>query len=111
MRGFKSQIPNPKSQTNSKLQIPTAQTTSFGVFNLGHWSLFVIWCLGFGAYDLLSNAHQGEDSSKSEEQGRRPGGEQGREDTRFSKGEKNIKGHPVGKTDHDADPDAQCHPS
>jgi hypothetical protein len=22
----------------------------FGILNLAHWNLFVVWCLGFGAY-------------------------------------------------------------
>jgi hypothetical protein len=29
------------------------KTVLFGTLNLGHWNLFDIWCLGFGAYPKL----------------------------------------------------------
>jgi hypothetical protein len=42
---FKFQIPNSKSQINSKLQFQITETMLFGISNFGDWNLFVIWCL------------------------------------------------------------------
>jgi hypothetical protein len=33
------------------------KTILFEILNLGYWDLFVIWCLGFGAYDLVCFHH------------------------------------------------------
>jgi hypothetical protein len=44
MLNSKSQIPN-KSQIKS----PMTETILFGILDFGHWSLFVVWCLEFGA--------------------------------------------------------------
>ena len=60
-----------------------------------------------GAYDLLSDAHQGEDASQTEENRRDPGGKEGRQDSWFSEGEEEIKSDPIGKSNHHADSDAQ----
>jgi len=43
----KSQITNPKSQTNSKLQYSNSKL-SLGQWNFGHWSFFGFWCLVLG---------------------------------------------------------------
>jgi hypothetical protein len=45
---MKSQIPNPKSQTNPKSQIPNSKQNRFGHWKLGHWKLFGIWNLVIG---------------------------------------------------------------
>jgi hypothetical protein len=46
----KFQITNFKSQISSKSQFQMTETNFFEISNLSHWNLFVIWCLGFGAY-------------------------------------------------------------
>ncbi len=56
---------------------------------------------------LLPEAHQGEDPGQAEEDGWNPCGEKGRENAWFSKGEEDIKGNTIGKSDQDTDPDAQ----
>ena len=48
---MKSQIPNPKSQTNSKFQAPSSKRLVLGI-----WSLVLVWCLGFGAWNLVFGA-------------------------------------------------------
>ncbi len=48
MRKF--QIPNLKFQINSKLQFQMSQKVLFRISNFGHWELFGIWCLAFGAF-------------------------------------------------------------
>jgi hypothetical protein len=40
---------NSKSQINSKSQFQTTEKILSGILNFAHWSLFVIWCLVFGA--------------------------------------------------------------
>ena len=45
----KFQITNSKSQISTKCQIQITKIILFDILNFGHWSLFVIWCLGFGA--------------------------------------------------------------
>ena len=60
---------------------------------------------------LLSDAHQGEDSSQTEEDGWNPCGEERRENPWFPKGKEDIKGDAIGKSDQDTDPDAQGDPS
>ncbi len=45
---MKFQIPNPKSQINSKFQFSKFQTR-FGHLNFGRWILFGIWCLVLSA--------------------------------------------------------------
>jgi hypothetical protein len=50
MSHFKSQIPNPKSQTNPKSQIPIFQTLVFRSLVIG--SLVLIWNLVLGAWNL-----------------------------------------------------------
>jgi len=49
MNYAKFQIPNYKSQTNPKSQSPMTETILFGILDFGHWNLFVVWCLEFGA--------------------------------------------------------------
>ena len=46
----KFQIPNPKSQTKSKFQIPTERRNRQAV---GAWSLRLVWDLGFGIRNFL----------------------------------------------------------
>jgi len=47
MKSF--QIPNNNFQIPNKLQIPISNDPRDFVLNLGHWDLFGVWCLGFGA--------------------------------------------------------------
>jgi hypothetical protein len=49
----KFQIPNSKSQINSKFQTPKLQTEKFGHWNFGYWCLFGIWCLVLGISLLM----------------------------------------------------------
>jgi hypothetical protein len=47
---LKIQIPNPKTQINSKLQIPKGRR---GIeMQLGVWNLEFVWDLGFGIWDF-----------------------------------------------------------
>ncbi len=48
----KFQSTNSKSQTNSKFQFPNSKL--FRIFNFGHWTLFVIWCLEFGILSFVA---------------------------------------------------------
>jgi hypothetical protein len=46
-------IPNDKSQIPNKFQFPNLNDRNDFVWKLVHWSLFVIWCLVFGASPQL----------------------------------------------------------
>ncbi len=46
------QIPNSKFQITNKFQSPISNDPNSFVLDFGHWCLFGIWCLGFGAYSL-----------------------------------------------------------
>jgi hypothetical protein len=48
----KSQITNPKSQTNAKSQLTNSKRLEFGACS--SWSLFEFWSLGFGALEPSS---------------------------------------------------------
>jgi hypothetical protein len=63
----------------------------------------------FDASSLLSDAHQGENSGQTKENGRDPTGEKGGENPRFSEGYKNVKDDPIDKTKHHTNPNAQSH--
>jgi hypothetical protein len=47
---MKFQIPNPKSQRSSKLQIPKDQRIMRRPLELGAWDFFGAWDLGFGIF-------------------------------------------------------------
>ncbi|ODS33860.1 MAG: hypothetical protein SCARUB_01021 [Candidatus Scalindua rubra] len=49
----KLQISNYKFQTSSKLQLPNDPNQFVCNFGFGHWNLFVIWDLLFGAYQIF----------------------------------------------------------
>jgi len=40
---------NYKSQINLNFEAQMTETILSEILNFGHWSLFGIWCLGFGA--------------------------------------------------------------
>jgi len=52
---MKHQIPNTKSQTNTNLQMPKSRGLG-AILVFGIWSLFGIWCLGFGVLSAASAA-------------------------------------------------------
>jgi len=62
---MKSQAPNSKFQTNSKLQSQMTKTVLFRILNLGNLKLFVIWCLT-GEGDMKKSEEERELGVKEE---------------------------------------------